>query len=114
MSHTPGPWKWLGEPGKRGTLNSASGEVIEHAPYEGMWFARYNAEEDAANARLIAAAPELFVALKALTSNPHLDLGDETYQVREREGLGWEGPSVKAWSDAVSAARAALAKAEGK
>lgn len=27
-------------------------------------------------------------------------LGDSVYDVKEREGLGWDGPRVKAWSDA--------------
>lgn len=47
----------------------------------------------------------LRTALSALFGNPHLDLGDLVYQVREREGEGWEGASVKAWSDAVTAGR---------
>lgn len=46
--------------------------------------------------------------LRRLMTNPHLNLGDRVYDVREREGLGWEGPSVKAWSDAVSDAREIL------
>lgn len=65
-------------------------------------------------ARLIAAAPDLLEALKALTSNPHVDLGGLVYKVRDSEGEGWDGPQVKHWSDAVQAARAAIAKAEGK
>ena len=65
-----------------------------------------------ANARLISAAPELLEALEALTSNPHVDLGDLVYQVRDREGLGWDGPEVTKWSNAVQQARAAIAKAK--
>ena len=67
-----------------------------------------------ANAQLIAAAPELLEALKALTTNPHINLGDLVYKVRDSEGEGWDGPQVKAWSDAVQAAEAAIAKAEGR
>lgn len=66
-----------------------------------------------ANARLIAAAPELLEALVALTSNPHHSLDDAIYSVREQEGEGWDGDSVKAWSAAVGAARAAIKKATG-
>ncbi len=51
--------------------------------------------------------------LRALSSNPHLDLGDLVYKVREAEGEGWEGPSVKAWSEAVTGARALLAELDG-
>ncbi len=62
-AHTPGPWVWL-EPQK--VLNSAHGKVIDHACYEGMWFAAYDEEINAANARLIAAAPELLEALQGV------------------------------------------------
>lgn len=54
---------------------------------------------------------EAIVALHALMTNPHIDLGDAIYSVREREGLGWDGPAVKAWSDAVSAAENVMKKA---
>lgn len=57
------------------------------------------------------AAPALAKALQALMTNSHVDLGDLVYTVREREGQGWEGPAVKAWSDAVVAAKAALGEA---
>ncbi len=43
--------------------------------------------------------------LRALFSNPHVDLGDLVYQIREREGQGWDGPAVKAWSEAVTEAK---------
>jgi len=55
-------------------------------------------------------AAKLAEALRALTSNPSISLGDLVYTVREYEGLGWDGPNVKAWSDAVVAAREALAE----
>jgi hypothetical protein len=67
-----------------------------------------------ANAHLIDAAPDLLEALKALMTNPHVNLGDLIYKVRDSEGEGWDGPQVKAWSDAVQAATAAIAKAEGR
>lgn len=56
---------------------------------------------------------ELLAALVALTTNEHINLGDLVYTVRDNEGLGWEGPAVKAWSDAVMAAKAAIAKTTG-
>lgn len=64
-------------------------------------------------ARLAGAAPELLAALLALTSNPHIALEDLVYRVREVEGEGWDGPAVKAWIEAVTAARAAIIKAGG-
>lgn len=39
--------------------------------------------------------------LNRLMTNEHIDLGDLVYTVREREGEGWNGPSIKAWSKAV-------------
>lgn len=43
--------------------------------------------------------------LKALMSNPHISLGDLVYEVRGREGMGWDGPAVKQWSDAATAVK---------
>lgn len=60
---------------------------------------------------LIKAAKPMLAALEAISSNPHLDLGDIIYTVREHEGQGWDGPAVKAWSDAVTAVKAAIALA---
>lgn len=47
---------------------------------------------------------ELIAVIQSLISNPSIDLGDQAYAVRESEGLGWEGPDVTAWSNAVTAA----------
>ncbi len=47
-------------------------------------------------------------ALRGLMESKFLDLGDMVYQVREREGLGWDGPAVVAWSKAVQDAKQAL------
>lgn len=58
--------------------------------------------------RDVSTIVELRDALRALAANPHLNLGDLVYDVREREGLGWDGPSVKAWSDAVARAEKIL------
>lgn len=65
-------------------------------------------------ALLIDAGPDLLDALKALFSNEHINLVDLVYRVRDLELKGWNGPSVKQWSDAVTAANAALAKAKGE
>jgi hypothetical protein len=76
-SSTPGPWVWTE---KQKVLNSAHGKIIDHTPYEGMWFARYDDAEDEANARLIAAAPEMLEALDrifvAATRMGRGDVGD--------------------------------------
>lgn len=67
-----------------------------------------------ANARLIAAAPDLLEALIALMGNDFISLGDIIYRVRDIEGLGWDGPGVKAWGTAVDCAFNAIAKATGE
>lgn len=58
--------------------------------------------------RLRSRVEELERILKGLTTNPHLDLGDLVYDIREREGEGWDGPAVAMWSNAVMAANVAL------
>ena len=40
--------------------------------------------------------------------NDIVNLGDLVYHVRENEGLGWEDPKVKAWSDACDRMRTLL------
>lgn len=59
--HTPGPWTW----GTNYFGLSGSGkdnEVITYEPYDGMWLSY--GKHQVANARLIAAAPELLEALE--------------------------------------------------
>ena len=103
MAHTPGPWK----------LHSAgmqfSWEINQHVPDGGLWSAvvEVNAnglgsrtvkvKEAEANARLIAAAPELLRELKHLLS-------------MWEEAIGWE----KDYMDMGDSARAVIAKAEGR
>lgn len=50
----------------------------------------------------------LFKVLVALMRNPNICLADKIYDVRESEGQGWDGPQVKAWSNAVTEAEAIL------
>jgi hypothetical protein len=57
---------------------------------------------------LAAHAAAMESVLRGLMENPHIDLGDKIYEVREREGEGWDGKHVKAWSDAVAAAQKIL------
>ncbi len=111
--HTPGPWgvfcKEVRFPGVEAEHKSI---VIYGNDGEKDQGVRGDTQEEAlANAKLIAAVPELLEALIALTTNKHLSLGDLVYHIRDRELEGWEGPSVKAWSDAVTKAENAIAKA---
>jgi hypothetical protein len=85
MSHTPGPWTY--REGYRGTE-----EYVVQRGHEGGFVVEGLSKERAeADARLIAAAPEMLEALKGLL--------DRFY-----------APACPEW-DAV---RAAIAKAEGK
>ena len=51
-------------------------------------------------------------ALRALLNAPHAYLEDHVYQIREREGEGWEGPAVKYWSNAIVAAKDVIRRAD--
>ncbi len=109
---TPGPWYATADPDR------ATWRVSQQPEGGTFWIAEavdgLMNDETEPNARLIAAAPDLLAALEALSSNPYLHLGDLVYAVREKEGEGWDGPAVTAWSEAVMAAKAAIAKARGE
>jgi hypothetical protein len=64
-NHTPGPWKW---DASYSVLSAPGHEepVIDCAPYEGMWFKDIDGHDAEANQRLVAAAPELYEALRDL------------------------------------------------
>lgn len=90
-THTPGPWKWFDYPDGRKLLSAPSRAVI-HCPDAPMTC-------NAADASLIAAAPELIAAVR--------DLLDRFVEFDHAS-----------WSEAEIAARdralAAIAKAEGR
>jgi len=92
--HTPGPWriKW-GE-------NIFGGErlVANAGSHQQNFDTEKAAAENKANARLIAAAPDLLEALKAVVTE---------------DGKGWTNLTVGSDST-LAAAVAAIAKAEGK
>jgi hypothetical protein len=50
--------------------------------------------------------------LRQFFSCKHIDLDYLVYAVRDRELQGWDGPAVKAWSDAMQNARAVLKRAD--
>ena len=58
MTYTPGPWTAFQDASLRHTVGTATGRICD------MWGQdpAFYTEEDAANARLIAAAPELLEA----------------------------------------------------
>lgn len=94
---------------REGAASSSRGLAQAQSAAEIREFSQ-GAYRDTRAADAIEENARLRAALVALTTNPHLNLGDLVYTVREREELGWEGPAVKAWSDAVQAADAALRK----
>ena len=62
IKHTPGPWIWGAD--FRGLYGAGpDNAVLAHAPYEGMWLSESDSIE--ANAKLMAAAPDLLAALTA-------------------------------------------------
>ena len=83
--YTPGPWRVSG----KSTINGPRG-----------WVASVSMADRAANARLIAAAPELLEALKLWLSYDNLDEAD----------FSEVGPMLL-YAQAIEATRAAIAKA---
>ena len=97
--HTPGPW--VVEPENYdcdgGTLVRTKGKICL-ANVWGVMFAKTPDDESLANARLIAAAPDLLEALEYLAGACELALDNDYPEGR----------------DPVSVARAAIAKAKGE
>ena len=99
--HTPGPWKERIEHLDKGNLGKERVVrliVTENPSWETICEMRWDAQEESfghmiANARLIAAAPDLLKALKRL------------------EFAVLHGNGAQAWQDIKGEARAAIAKA---
>jgi hypothetical protein len=91
--HTPGPWVW--------GYYGMNDEWVRTGDGEAVVPVGYNQSEREANARLIAAAPELLAALK------------RAIEVLDAEGITY-GNCDDEPLDVLNAARAAIAKAEGK
>jgi hypothetical protein len=91
MKHTQGPWKRTGMRIYRETLHGNRVATVESA--------KLPPEESEANARLIAAAPDLLAALKWA-------MGSHRYSARTTTN--------EAYCNAVDRANSAIAKAEGR
>ena len=102
MKHTPGPWAINGYfIGPKETIFNGSRNAIARTPERVAEWGHYHGiptEEDTANARLIAASPDLLEAIHALLNCPDLNL-DELDEI-----------SIAA----IKQAQAALAEAEGR
>lgn len=88
-SFTPGPWETLSFSQHELQTDFAMVKIGKRVPMVGY------SDEDKANARLIAAAPDLLAALRGLRD-------------------AFLGTSVEVQADAMRAARAAIAKAGGE
>ena len=94
--HTPGPWVW--RKNYRGLDGPGGAVILDYASYEGMWVPDYAGDWAEANARLIAAAPELLAAVEDALAIFEFGPDDQTV------------PAPK-W---VARARTAIAKATGE
>jgi hypothetical protein len=102
MSHTPGPWH-VGQGNGEGHVFCAGGGRVTPGPV--LWpVARFGfgQPDDEDNGRLIAAAPDLLAACRALLTH-FPDLGE---MLGEEDELGQRAAAV------VEQVRAAVARAE--
>lgn len=100
--HTPGPWVATAVSEYEWSIHNANGHPAPHALVIAPNGDLLRRMRSRANARLIAAAPEMLEALEIA----FLALG--------REGGNAVGTSVPGVRDAWLKARAAIARAEGK
>lgn len=63
--HTPGPWEAIGNL-VRSPMAKENGSGVMLAECADRWFLKVNSDEAKANARLMAAAPELLEALQTI------------------------------------------------
>ena len=108
--HTPGPWEVLPESDSHeGPLNIVSEYEEKGGRASANWIAECDLQSDEAqnraNARLIAAAPDLLEALRASVAATDREL--EAF----RRNLGRNPLVMPEW---LAGARAAIAKAEGR
>ena len=98
--HTPGPWNIAGDGQTESSCRIIDDENRFVLRLEGMDYGR---DEDQANARLIAAAPDLLAALHELA-----EIGEGGVIERRETGK----PTWSALEAVATIARAAIAKAE--
>ena len=103
MTYTPGPWRAFQDAAMRHTVGTADVRICD------MWGQdpAFYTEEDEANARLIAAAPHLLVALRRLMDwegfcapGGHQAVDEAAQTARE------------IWSDALAAIASATGQAD--
>lgn len=105
--HTPGPWRLCYD----GQIDGPDGKRI--CAFDWDSYKEFNASNNAANARLIAAAPELLELLKGVAAIAHsgglagMSESEALAAIRKATLVHWD----KTASDTQT--RAAIAKAEG-
>lgn len=116
--HTPGPWK---TEDRRYLITDAPDEGSIGVYAGGFWIADVHGahvgpksrDEADANARLIAAAPELLEALEALLQNAE-NKAVYISILEYKECFDSEGNAIAEYSPEMDKARAAIAKAKGQ
>jgi hypothetical protein len=112
LTHTPGPWR-VEESSHKQEFSHWIGSLSRHVmPRQSTIAGVVNAgAESDANARLLAAAPELLAALRDVLAQ--FDAG---YFVRNTDSDGCSDWALKAGEPlrAIAAAKVAIAKAEGR
>lgn len=88
MAHTPGPW-WVDGPGEGIEVHDTFGRTAS------VWGDGGEDSEAWANARLIAAAPELLAGLKAAVESL-LELAQYEEAAKEMVQTGWFDGAAKA------------------
>ena len=94
MAHTPGPWT-AGTAGPNYWINADDERTVAFIGGGDSIFAKHRDTPHEANARLIAAAPDLLAALRGLVS---------------RMGISENGNAYLPPPDAIAAAQDAIAK----
>lgn len=108
MTPTPGPWVIKRESGLRQRIQSASGGTLAYMTARPLAHgANFSWEQIAANAALIAAAPDLLAALEAILSDDDLIYTGGAYASLEKAGLD-------STDKLATKARAAIKKARGE
>ena len=111
--HTPGPWVIADNPYEVWTSKGPGYGLVAHcAPYCPPSLSSEQGREFAANARLIAAAPDLLEALRNLIETARAFGGYHTSAYLNRDAYlhkSWE-----AMMESIARGRELVAKAEGK